>query len=209
MRLLARLGRFAVTALLACAGAAQVIEFESGGLKYQTLTRDGVTIMFAHLPSQVREYSIIQVAVSNGSTLPWTIRPEDFHFQFSDGTVADAVPAAHVINQMIRRASSDDVIKLVTTYEMGLYGMRRIRSTSGYEKRRQAALAVVSSRRLKAAAAASAIALVETKLPPGQSTDGAVFYPTSRKPLGESTLKVNTGSAVFEFRPTSPSPNIE
>ena len=29
---------------------AQVIEFESNGLKYQTLTRSGVTVMFAIMP---------------------------------------------------------------------------------------------------------------------------------------------------------------
>ena len=42
---------------------AQVIEFESGGLRYQTLTKNGVTIMFAHLSARVREYATMQVAV--------------------------------------------------------------------------------------------------------------------------------------------------
>ena len=36
------------------AAPAQVIRFESGGLNYQTLSRGGLTAMFAHLPSQVR-----------------------------------------------------------------------------------------------------------------------------------------------------------
>ena len=31
---------------------AQLIEFESGGLKYQALTKDGLTIMVAPLPTQ-------------------------------------------------------------------------------------------------------------------------------------------------------------
>ena len=39
--------------------SAQVIEFESNGLKYQTLTKNGVTIMYANLPSHVREYSVL------------------------------------------------------------------------------------------------------------------------------------------------------
>lgn len=182
----------------------QVIEFESGGLKYQTLTKNGITIMFAHLPSQVREYSIIQVAVSNGSNAPWVVRPEDFRFELPNGTVIRAVPALQVINELIRHASGDDVIKLVTTYELGLYGINRIHSTSGYEKRRQSALAVVSSARLKAAAAASAIALVETRLAPGESTDGAVFYPTAGRPIGESRLKVYTAGTVFEFEASTP-----
>jgi hypothetical protein len=194
----------AAVLLLAVGGFAQVIEFESGGLRYQTLTKNGITIMFAHLPSQVREYSIIQVAVTNGSSAPWVVRPEDFRFELPNGTTIRAVPALQVINELIRHASGDDVIKLVTTYELGLYGINRIHSTNGYEKRRQSALAVVSSARLKAAAAASAIALVETRLAPGESTDGAVFYPTAGRPIGESRLKVYTAGQVFEFEASTP-----
>src|SRR3974390_1143583 len=53
--------------LLTAAGlSAQAIRFESGGLQYQTLTRSGITIMFAELPVEVREYAVLQVAVSNG-----------------------------------------------------------------------------------------------------------------------------------------------
>jgi hypothetical protein len=194
-------------ALSACAAAGQVIEFESGGLKYQTLTKGGVTIMFANLPSQVREYSIMQVAISNGSPIAWTFRPEDFYFRRTDGTTIQAVSAHTVIDELIRRANRNDVIKLVSTYEMGLYGLRRIRSTSGYEQRRQAALAEVSSTKLKAAAAASAIALVKTQLKPGESTDGAVFYPTLGKPLGGGHLTVNAAGDVFEFEVT-PAPSV-
>jgi hypothetical protein len=62
--------------LLAALGSAagQVIHFESGGLKFQTLTRRGLTVMFAHLPVQLREYSILQVSISNGSAAPVTAR---------------------------------------------------------------------------------------------------------------------------------------
>ena len=73
--------------LATLAGSAQVIEFESGGLKYQTLTRNSVTVMFAHLPARVHEYAIIQVAVSNGAQAPVIIRPEDVTFERSDGAV--------------------------------------------------------------------------------------------------------------------------
>lgn len=48
--------------LIACAAgtaAAQIIEFESGGLKYKTMTRNGVTIMFATLPRHIRDYAIL------------------------------------------------------------------------------------------------------------------------------------------------------
>ena len=199
-----RAGTLAALLLISFGGLAQVIEFESGGLKYQTLTRSGLTIMFAHMPSQVRNYSIIQVGVSNGATGPVTVRPEDFRFEFTDGNVANAMPAVSVVNELVRSASGNDVVKLVTTYEMGLYGMDRFQSTNGYEKRRQSALAVVSSTRLKAAAAASAIALVEMKLAPGESTDGAVFYRSPTKLPGESRLKVAASGRVFEFRPSTP-----
>src|SRR6185503_4429132 len=67
------------------AGHAQVIEFESNGLKYQTLTRNGVTVMFAHMPQHVREYAILQVSVSNGSRATHVARPEDFTFVRSGG----------------------------------------------------------------------------------------------------------------------------
>lgn len=201
MRLLCPSYRLVLALLLVCSAGAQVIKFESGGLNYQTLTKNGVTIMFAFLPTHVRKFSIVQVAVSNGSPAPYKIRPEDFYFELNDGAVIKAVPASRVIRKLIRRASGNDVIKLVTTYEIGLYGMGRIRASNGYEKRRRAALAVVSSKKLKAAAAASAIAFVATTLKPGASTDGAIFYPDSANDPGPVTLTVRTAGTVFRFRP--------
>jgi len=179
---------------------AQVIEFESNGLKYQTLTKGGVTIMYAQLASHVREYAILQVAVSNGSRGPWTIRPEDFSFHRKDGSEVRAAAAAYVVGSLIGKAGRNDVIRLVTAYEQGLYGLPQFRSTNGFEARRQAALAEVSSAKLKAAAAASAIALVLTKLPAGDSTDGAVFFPVEHKgQLGEGHLVVTTGGETFDY----------
>lgn len=205
MTLRRQLAAGVVAALLApLLPAGQVIEFESGGLKYQTLTRRGLTIMFAHLPTQIREFAVIQVAVSNGSPEPVVIRPEDFQIETQSGEVIQAVPALYVINRLVRNASSNDVIKLVTTYEMGLYGLQRIRATNGYEQRRQAALAFTSSKKLKAAAAASAIAFVETELQPGDSTDGAIFYPTYNRPIGKATLRAYVDDRVFEFKPSDP-----
>lgn len=177
----------------------QAIEFESNGLKYQTLTRDGVTIMFAPLPAQVREYVVLQMAVSNGSPSNRTVKAEDFRFVRDDGTVIAATPARYVVQQFLERGGRNDVIKLVGTYEMSLYGLSRFQSTNGYEQRRQAALAEVSSSKLKSAAAASAIVFVTTKLTPGDSTDGAVFFPTQGHPLGAGKLVATVGSARFEF----------
>ena len=92
----------------------------------------------------------------------------------------------------------------MTAYENALYGLTRFQSnTNGYEERRQSALAEVSSAKLKAAAAASAIAFVPTKLAPGQTTDGAVFYATAGKPLGPGHVVVRAAGEVFEFEPSS------
>ena len=49
---------------------AQVIEFESNGLRYQTLTRSGVTVMYAAMPQHLHAYAVVQVAVSNGAAAP-------------------------------------------------------------------------------------------------------------------------------------------
>lgn len=201
MRLRRHAGAFAIL-LAATAGIrAQIIEFESGGLKYQTLTKNGVTIMVASMPAHVREYSILQVAVSNGSPVSWMVKPEDFKFDRQDGGSLNATPARTVIDSLIAKASRNDVIRLVSAYESGLYGLQRFKSTNGYEARRQAAFAEVSSAKIKAAAAASAIAFVPTKLMPGQSTDGAVFWATAGKPLGPGRLTVNAAGEVFEFTP--------
>jgi len=177
---------------------AQVIEFESNGLKYLTLTRSGVTVMFAQLPIHIHGYAIVQAAVSNGAAGPYFIRPEDFTYVRSDGTEIRATPARNVIAMLTQKGSGSDVIKLVTTYEASVYGNSHFKSTNGYEQRRQAALAMTSTR-LKAAAAASALALVQAKLAPGDTTDGAVFFETEGKPLGPGHMLVRTNTDVFDF----------
>ncbi len=181
---------------------AQVIEFESNGLKYQTLTKSGVTIMFAQMPSHLHTYAIIQVAVSNGSGGPYVIRPEDFSYVRADGSVIRATPARNVVQMLFQKGSGNDVIKLVTAYEASVYGNQHLKSTNGYEQRRQAALAM-SSTRLRAAATASALALVQSKLVPGESTDGAVFFETEGKPLGPGHLVVRTNTDTFDFNASS------
>ena len=191
---------FALVLLLAVGrGRAQVIEFESNGLKYQTLTKSGVTIMFATLPQRLHDYAILQVAVSNGSKAPYVIRPEDFTHVRLDGSVLRASAARVVVTLLEQRGSASDVIKLVTSYENSIYGNQHLKSTNGYEQRRQSALAEVSSARLKAAAAASAIAFVPARLKPGESTDGAVFFPNAGRPLGAGRLVMKVGGEVFEF----------
>jgi hypothetical protein len=180
---------------------AQVIEFESHGLKYQTLTKSGVTVMFAPLPVRVREYSILQIAVSNGSTGPYFIKPEDFYYIKNGGEIIQASPANAVVSMLMQKGSGSDVIKLVSTYENALYGIPNMKSTNGFESRRQAALAFGASK-LRAAATASAVALVQTKLARGETTDGAIFLVTEGKPLGGGHLQVRTNTDVFDFNPT-------
>ena len=180
-------------------GHGQVIEFESAGLKYQALTKDGLTIMIAPLQANVRDYTVLQVAISNGSRTTVVVRPEDFLYTPEAGSEVAALPARTVVNSLINRASKSDVVKLVNAYESGLYGNTQYRSTNGFDYRRQNALTDFTSTRLKAAATASALAFVQTKLAPGQSTDGAVFYLLGGKPLGSGILRVQAGGFVFEF----------
>jgi len=185
---------------LACSQlSAQIIPFESNGLLYKTLTKGGVTVMFAYLPAHLKEYSITQVSLSNGSPISWTVKPEDFIYRQQDGTVWQAATALSVVNNLLAKAGRHDVIKLVTTYERGVYGNEHMQTTNGYETRRQSALADGMSTRLKAGAAASALALVPTKLQSGESTDGAIFFPSNGKALGPGTLLAHTGGENFEF----------
>lgn len=185
--------------LLIGAAQAQVIEFESGGLKYKTLTHNGITVMFAPLGTRIHDYAIIQVAISNGSPISWAFKPDDFHFERADGTAVQASTASDVVETLMQKGNRGDVMKLLTVYESGLYQNARIHSTNGFESRRQNMLANMGSSKLNAAAAASAMVLALIKLGPGQSTDGAVFFPNQGKPLGAGKLVGNTGGEVFTF----------
>jgi hypothetical protein len=178
----------------------QVIEFESNGLKYQTLTKRGITVMFAHLPGHIRNFSVLQVAVQNGSEGPYTIRPEDFSFEKDGGGEMRAWPARDVVELLKQKGGRGDVIKLVSAYENGLYGIPHMRLANAYEARRQAAMAEMTSTKLRAAAAASAIALVQTKLAPGESMDGALFFTGEGKAFGAGRLVVRTNTDTFEFQ---------
>jgi len=202
----------AASVLLALAAGslapAQIIEFESGGLRYQTQTKGGVTVMFAPLPVVIREFTVIQVAISNGSNRVWTFRPQDFKYLAEAGGSFTGAEARFVVQDFMNNGGRDDVVKLVTAYENGLYGMTRPRSTNGYEQRRQSVMADMTSSKMKAAAAASAIVLVPTKLKPGESTDGAVFFVT-RGHFTTGKLTVEAGPSVYEFpieRASPPSP---
>ena len=128
--------------------------------------------------------------------MPATLSPVSSSAPASSGP---AEPAAAVVGDLLQRAGRNDVSKLIAAYEAGLYNNAQMHTTNGYEARRQSAMSELGSNRIKAAAAASAIAFVATRLKPGESTDGAVFYPNQGKPLGAGRLKVAAAGEVFEF----------
>ena len=166
---------------LAAMTFAQVIEYESNGEKYQTLTRRGLTVIITHMPVQVAGYGLIQVSIANGSDIHWTVKPEQFAYaRGSEST--QALSADDVVNVMLAHASGNDTIKLITSYERALYSIPNMRGKNGYEERRQSALAFGGSTKLRAAAAASAITLAQVRLAGGGSPAGGVFVGLRRAP---------------------------
>ncbi len=188
--------------LISGTSQAQVIEYESGGVKHQTLTRNGVTVMFAVARAHVRDYSMVQVSIANGSQIYSMVRPEDFSYSLPDGQVVQASSATDVVRQLLDRGNLGDVQKLILAYESNLYGIPNMRSINGYEQRRRGAMAEGVPAKFKAAAAASALALVPTRLAPGQSTDGAVFFPLEPKLLAGGKLVVHSNNETYEFNAT-------
>ncbi len=178
------------------------LDFQSRGLDYEALTRDGVTVMFATLPPHIKDFNVIQITVTNGSPVSWTVKPEDFAFIRQDGSVLQSVSADTVVESLLEKASRNDVIKLQILYENTIYALQNFRSTNGYEQRREAAMAMFVNRGIKAAAAASAITFVPTKLRSGESTDGAIFFAnrTKEKGLGPGRLVVRTCGQIFLFQ---------
>lgn len=201
-RIVVRIAVFAGLLLMVAAAVAQVIEYEANGQKYQTLSRKGLTVIVAHLPAQVAGYGLIQVSISNGSTIHWTVEPEEFQYVRSADTLT-ALSADAVVNVMLDHASGGDVSKLITEYERALYAIPNMRSNNGYEQRRQASMAFGMSAKLRAAAAASAITLARVRLAPGESTDGAVFMrlPRDPKSLTGGRIVLHSEGETFEFNP--------
>lgn len=177
------------------------IVFESKGLEYEALTRNGITVMYAPLPSRIKDYNIVQVTVTNGSLVSWTVKPSDFTFVRNDGTALQTVSADYLVESLLQKASRDDVIKLQLLYEDSIYALSNYRPTNGYEKRREAAMAMFVNKGLKAAAAASAITMVPAKLKPGDSTDGAIFFEnrSKEKALGAGRFVAHTCGETFMF----------
>jgi hypothetical protein len=174
------------------------IPFENNGLHYRALTRGGMTIMVAQLGTRVRDWDVFQIAITNGTPVAWAVKAEDFRFERESGSPITALAAHDVVETLLKKASRNDTTKLVVAYEAALYGNVQLHTTNGYESRRQDAIAFGSTK-LSAAGAASAIVLAPAKLMPGQSTDGAIFYPDGGKPLGAGKLIANVAGEEFVF----------
>ena len=178
--------------------AAQVIHFESNGMDYQVLTHKGLTLMCAAMPFKTSRYAVMHVAVSNGSRETWQINAADFVFEYQDGTAIRAVSEKRVVGDFFRTAGRSELLKLQTAYEKALYNNQYIRPNNSYEKRRLSALAF-GPKGLKASAAAAAITFVSGKVGPGDSTDGALFFPTDGRQLGHGRMIATLGPVSFEF----------
>jgi len=178
------------------------LQFESHGMEYEALTRNGITVMFAPLPPHIKDFNVMQITITNGSLVSWTVKPGDFSFIRQDGTVLPSVSADDVVESLLEKASRSDVVKLQLLYESSIYALSNYRSTNGYEQRREAAMAQFVNARFKAAAAASAITFVAMKLKPGESTDGAIFFEnhTKEKALGPGRLIAHTCGETFSFQ---------
>src|SRR5277367_3308062 len=110
--MIVRLGASTILLGLIAGSPAQVIEYETQGIKHQTLTRGGVTIMFATTRAHVHEYAMLQVSVSNGAQIYSSIHAQDFSFQRADGNVLRAEQPDEVVKILLDRASPADVQKL-------------------------------------------------------------------------------------------------
>lgn len=180
----------------------QVIEYEANGLKYQTMSRKGLTLIVTRMPNHVAGFGLFQVSISNGSDHYWTVDPEDFSYVKQDVT-SSALSAEQVVDVLLSKGNHSDVVKLTTSYESTLYGIPNMRSTNGYEQRRENAMSLGINPKLKAAATASALAMAKTRLSPGQSTDGAIFIPLTHdlKTLAGGRLVFRDEGETFEFNP--------
>src|SRR5690242_917768 len=131
--------RLFVLAAALCAVAlvpAQVIEYEVNGLKYQTLSRGGLTVIMTRMSEHVAGFGLVQVSISNGSDHYWTVAPTDFSYVRAEIS-SKGISAGEAVDVMLDKGSHADVVKLVTTYENNLYAVPHMKSTNGYEKRRE------------------------------------------------------------------------
>ena len=180
----------------------QVIEYEVSGVKYQTLSRQGLTVIMTRMPNHVAGFALVQVSISNGSDRYWVIAPEDFAYVGAEGSTP-GITAEQAVDALLeegierRRGEAGEFLRKFAVCDSAYA------DTNGYEKRREGSLIYGINTKLKAAATASAIALAQTRLAPGQSTDGSVFIPLTHdlKTLTGGRLVFKSSGETFEFNP--------
>src|SRR3954447_11203148 len=104
LRRMRRLFALCAALLTAAAGFAQVIEYEANGLKYQTLSRQGLTVIVTHMPNHVAGFGLFQVSISNGSDKYWMVQPEDFSY-IKQEVPMTAISAGQVVDVLLDKGS--------------------------------------------------------------------------------------------------------
>src|SRR5690242_6044997 len=157
--------------------------------------------MFASLPPHIKDFSIIQVTVTNGSPVSWTVKPADFSFERQDGTVLRSISADEVVASLLDKAGRSDVIKLQLLYEDSIYALSNFRSTNGYEQRREAAMAMFVNRNFKTGWGGFANHFSPNQPKAGRQHRGRVFFPAApkEKSLGPGRVVARTCGQVFAF----------
>ena len=109
---------------------AQVIQFRSSGLDYQALTKQGLTLMFARMPLTAGRYSVLQIALNNGSVHTWKVEATDFYFESADGMRVRAISEQTVVGDFFRNAGRSEMLELQTVYEKALYSNEHVPTTA-------------------------------------------------------------------------------
>jgi len=185
-----------------CLSSITFAQTVTGSVTGNVSDNSGLMIAGATVTVMNVDTGITDTTITNGSGIYWTVRPEQFSY-VRDGVPLTALSANDVVNLLLAHGSHADVVKLVTSYESTLYGIPHMRSTNGYELRRQNAAGSGMPQKLEAAAIASAIAFAQTRIAPGQSTDGALFIPLNHeiKTLAGGKLVAKVEGQTFEFNP--------
>ena len=161
-------------------------------------SREGVTVMIAPLERTILEYSTAQVWISNNSGRPLPIAPQWFAASLEGGASSAAVQDTVVLSDIRKHASGRDIEELVRAYESLLLGLPDEKAVGYYEQRKRAAMA--SGGKMRAAIMANVIILPETRLRPGETIDGTLFFRAGGKLRAKVTaFSADLGGRHFEF----------
>lgn len=154
--------------------APPAIEVPYKGRTFSMASRDGVTVMIAPLERTILDYSTAQVWISNNTARSLPIAPQGFTATVESGATSAAAQDTMVLNDIRRHSSGRDIEELVRAYESMLLGLPDEKAMGYYEQRKRAALS--SGGKQRAAIMANVIILPETRLRPGETIDGTLFF---------------------------------